>query len=616
MKKKTNSTNKHHLFAILAICLSCILIYSNTLNVPFQFDDSLRIQDNLHIRLTSLSIQKIANAAFKKPSHANRPVSNVTFALNYYFHQSNVSGYHVVNILIHIMAGIFLYFFIQITLDINSSPLPERSQRWISFFTALIWIVHPVQTQSVTYIVQRMNSLAAMFYILTLLLYAKARIAETAWIKRTLFAGCMVSGILALGSKEISATIPFFVFLYEWYFFQNLSRSWLKRCLPVFAGAFVLFAAVVLIYIGFHPFESILAGYKTRDFTLTERVLTQFRVVIFYISLLMFPHPSRLNLNHDFPLSHSIFDPASTFVSAFLIIGLICLAICTAKKERLFSFSVLWFLGNLVVESSVIALEIIFEHRIYLPSMFVFLMVIIFAFRYIKPKWLLFTILCGVMVICALWTYKRNHVWQDNLTLWADALSKNPHSYRAHNNFGKALSEQGRSEEAIRHFSEALRIKPDLEKAHNNMGNALNKQGRPEEAIDHYLQALRINPDYAKSHYNLGKTLNRQGRTEEAIDHYLQALRINPYYADVYNNMGNILSKQGRTQEAIDHYLQALRIKPDFEEAQNNLGVALFRKGDIEGAIKHFREALRIKPDYIHTKNNLKKALMYQRQNQ
>jgi predicted RNA-binding protein YlqC (UPF0109 family) len=528
MKKQIASTNKHHLFAIFAICLSCILIYSNTLNVPFQFDDSPRIQDNLHIRLTSLSIQKIANAAFKKPSHANRPVSNVTFALNYYFHQSNVSGYHVVNILIHIMAGIFLYFFIQITLDINSSPLLERSQRWISFFTALIWIVHPVQTQSVTYIVQRMNSLAAMFYILTLLLYAKARIAETAWIKRTLFTGCMVSGILALGSKEISATIPFFVFLYEWYFFQNLSLSWLKRCLPVFAGAFVLFAAVVLIYIGSHPFESILAGYKTRDFTLTERVLTQFRVVIFYISLLIFPHPSRLNLNHDFPLSHSIFDPASTLVSAFLIIGLICLAICTAKKERLFSFSVLWFLGNLIVESSVIALEIIFEHRIYLPSMFVCLMAVLLLYRYVRPKWFITGVLCVVVGIFSLWTHKRNRVWQDNTTLWSDVVSKSPHNHSAHNNLGNALNKQGRIAEAIEHYLQALRIKPDYEKAHNNLGDALDKQGRTAEAIEHYLQALRIKPDYEDAHYNLGNALNKQGRTAGAIEHYLQALRIKP----------------------------------------------------------------------------------------
>jgi hypothetical protein len=146
----------------------------------------------------------------------------------------------------------------------------------------------------------------------------------------------------------------------------------------------VVLAIVALMYLGTHPVEKILSGYKARDFTPAQRVLTQFRVVIFYITLLIFPHPSRLNLDHDFPISNSLIDPVTTILSIGVIVGLMGLAIYKGKKERLLSFCILWFLANLVIESSVIGLEIIFEHRMYLPFMLLSLMAVTLAYRYIK----------------------------------------------------------------------------------------------------------------------------------------------------------------------------------------------------------------------------------------
>jgi len=315
------------------------------------------------------------------------------------------------------MTGIFLYLFIQASLIIYPLTSLGRSQRWIPFFAALIWLVHPIQTQSVTYIVQRMNSLAAMFYVLAFLLYATARLSEKPWTRRAFFAGCILSCILAFGSKEISASLPFLLFLYEWYFFQDLSLTWLKRHLPMFAGICILFAVVAWIYLGRHPFDRILADYQAREFTLTERLLTQLRVVIYYISLLLLPHPSRLNLEHDFQLSHSFFDPVSTLISAFLIMCLIGFAIGMAKRQRWVSFCLVWFFGNLVIESSVMPLEMIYEHRTYLPSMLLVLMTVMAASRYVKPEWLVRTVFCFVVMLCAFWTYERNEVWGNALTL-------------------------------------------------------------------------------------------------------------------------------------------------------------------------------------------------------
>ena len=163
--------------------------------------------------------------------------------------------------------------------------------------------------------------------------------------------GCVVSGILALGSKEIAATLPVFIFIYEWYFFQKLSRSWIKRRgLQVLVIVGIL-AIVSVVYLQSDAGQKKLSLYDKKDFTLTQRVLTEFRVVIFYITLLLFPHPSRLNLDHDFSISHSLIDPLTTVLSMGAIGALIGLAIYLAKKDRLLSFSILWFLGNLVIES-------------------------------------------------------------------------------------------------------------------------------------------------------------------------------------------------------------------------------------------------------------------------
>ena len=641
-----------HLRECLMLLLTAVLVlfmYSNILEGPFTFDDDSNIENNPNIRLTEFTLGGITRAGFES-SASNRPVANISFALNYYFHQYNVMGYHLINILIHITAGILIYLFTKTTLNTPVLRSMYATDRWIPFFTALLWLVHPIQTQSVSYIVQRMNSMAAMFYILSLLLYAKGRLAGGKRKRWVLFAGCAFAGFLALGSKETAATLPFFIFLYEWYFFQDLSRSWLKRHFLGFATILILLALLAFMYLGAHPIEGILSGYQYRDFTLTERVATEFRVVIFYISLLIFPHPSRLNLDHDFPISHSLFEPTTTFLSIVAIAGLIGLAFYVAKKHRLLSFCILCFLGNLVIESSVIGLEIIFEHRTYLPSMLVILMAVTLAYRYAKPKWLRIAVLCVLVTMCCVWTYERNSVWSDEVALWKDCVEKSPNKARPHNNLGLALAEQGDLEkavghyykalrikpnhvlahynlgtalvqqgnfkEAIVHFSEALRIQPEYADAHCNLGFALAKQDRTDDAVKHYLEALRIKPNYAEAHNNLGNALQKQGRIDDAIYHYSEALNIKPEYENAHHNLGFALAKQGRINDAIKHYLEALRIKPNLAEAHNNLGNALSYQGNIEGAIDHFREALRIKPHYVQASNNLKKVLMSQQRSQ
>jgi Tfp pilus assembly protein PilF len=394
--------------------------------------------------------------------------------------------------------------------------------------------------------------------------------------------------------------------------------------------------------LGSHPFDKILNTYTTRDFTVGQRVLTEFRVVIFYLSLLILPRPSRLTLEHDYALSHSLWDPVTTILALGFIAGLLGLAIYLARKERILSFCILWFLGNLVIESSVIGLEIIFEHRLYLPSMFLSLVAVMLFYRYLKPKWLQAMMLSIVVVVCAFWTFERNKVWQDEMTFYSDCVKKSPNKARPRNSLGGALFDQGRAKEAIAQYTESLRLDPDYASAHYNLGIALAERGDATEAIKHYQEALRINPKDASVHTNLGIELYSMGKIDEALDHYSKALKINPDFenahiqlgvawagigripdaihhysealrinpasAEAHNNLGNIFLKQGRIESAMRHYSRAIKINREYAAAYNNMGVVIFQLGKFDRAIVLFKEAVRIDPDFSDAQNNLESA--------
>ncbi len=587
-------------------------LYSESLESPFTFDDTKKIERNPHVRVTVFSPKEIVSAGLK--SSKTRFVAFISFALNYYFHQYDPFGYHIFNNIIHILTGFFLYLFLKATLNTSSLSSRDDHHDLIAFLAALIWLLHPVQTQSVTYIVQRMNSMASMFFILSFWCYVRGRGIESGRAKWLWFTGSALGWLLSLGCKQITVTLPFFVFLYEWFFFQDLDKNWLKRRLPFMLGILALLAFLALAYTGFHPLEKLnqFRDYGENQFTMGERTLTQTRVVMHYISLLIFPHPSRLNLDYDFPLSYSLINPISTLFSLTAIVGLIILGASLAKKQRLISFCILWFFGNLVIESSVIPLALIFEHRIYLPSMLLFLIPIALGHRYIKKYWLRAGLLCLAVVVLSVWTYQRNRVWQTDLSLWTDVVSKSPEKARPHLNLGLALAVRDRTEEAIDHYLKSLDLNPNYVEAHNNLGMALKEQGRIDEAIAHYVKAIQLDPNFAEAHNNLGMAIKETGKINEAIQHYRRALQISPTDVEAHNNLGVALKEQGRLNEAIQHYRRALQINPMNVKAHNNLGNALSSEGKANEAIEHFRKALQINPNFAEAHNNLGGQLLRQ----
>ncbi|MGD9235687.1 MAG: tetratricopeptide repeat protein [Desulfobacterales bacterium] len=601
----SNFPAKYETWLLLLLAVLIFMVYSNTLTGPFIFDDRPNIQSNPKIKLGQLSLKGLLAAGFESPSN-RRPVSNISFALNYFLNGYNVVGYHFVNILIHIINSILLYSLAKTTL--NTPAMRRRydpfALAWIPIFAAFIWGLHPLLTQSVSYIVQRMNSLAALFYTLAILLYARGRLTQNTRSRGWLLAGCAVSSLLAFGSKEITATLPFFIILYEWTFLRENRNFTFKKKSLVLMGAFFVFILLALLYTGMATSDEIMARFSKRDFTVGQRLLTELRVVIFYISLIFWPHPSRLNLDHDFSLSHSLTDPITTLLALIAIAGAIAAAILLSKKAPLVSFGILWYLGNLVIESSIIPLEIIFEHRTYLPSIIFILMLVSLAFQIIRPRWVCFTLLFIVIAALSIGTYERNKVWASAVAIWQDSVSKSARKARPYNNLGVALGTAERKDEALAMYRIALQIKPDYALAHYNLGYTLAKNGQFDEGLFHFKESLRLDPRHKEVYNDLGVALIMQGRLAEAIDYLQKAIQLSPEYAPAHNNLGIALGRQNHLAEAIHHYQEALRHDPEYAEAHNNLGYALQRQGKFEAAHYHFGEALRINPDYVAARKN------------
>jgi Flp pilus assembly protein TadD len=493
-----------HLGGVFAIGLVCIGIYFNTLNSPFVFDDLSNIKDNPAIRITQLDFDSLRAAGFESRSE-NRPVANVSFALNYYFGDYEVRSYRVVNVIIHFINGILVYalatIFFRLARRIPDQAKPAFANASIpaaSLFAALIFTAHPLQIQSVTYVVQRMNSMAVAFYLLALLLYLMGRSRRIAWKRWLLWSVGSASWVLALGSKEIAATLPVIVLLVEWFFYRDLSPSWLRRNVGYPVIAAVLLALVAYVYLQGPSF-----GYGTRDFTMGERILTQFRVVTYYVSLLFFPAPSRLNLVHEFTTSRTLIEPISTLISLVFLAGLAALAVALARPQRLASFCITWFFVNLSIESSFIGLEMAFEHRLYLPSFGFSLVASYLLFGLLSERRVAAVSIAALVVVALAGTaHVRNRTWRDPATLWADVVAKSPGRVRARSNFASALFERGDFEQALEQFVKARQLDPDYRvvsdnhaRALSNLGSMRVKEGRLEEAIVHYREALRISPN-------------------------------------------------------------------------------------------------------------------------
>ena len=585
-------------------------IYFPSLHGQFVFDDAV-IENEPMLHITRLP-QLFDLLTSRK---IERAVGMMSFALNYYFGGLHPFGYHLVNVIIHMVNGLILFVLSYRLFTLSGAK--ERVSGYAfeaAFLGSVLWLVHPLQSQAVAYIVQRLTSLSSLFYLLSLLWYVEGRVRGS--YRVVWFTGSVLWGLLALGTKQNTATLPFFIMVTELLFFGRHSLSVERRKV----GFFILLGGVCIIiagtYLGFDFISRIALQYQERGWTVGERVLTELRVVVMYISLLLYPHPSRLNLDHDISVSHSLFSPFSTFGSFLFIAGLLSLAIFLVRRNRFIAYALFWFFGNLVIESSVIPLELVFEHRMYLPSMGIFMLVAGVGVGVGSGVWRrgVIGVMMVVTVLCSYWTYERAFVWRGPFSLWMDAVQKSPHKARPHNNLGNAYEKKGVLNKAITECKKALAIDPNYRDAHNNLGLAYNEKGMVNEAITECKKALAIDPNFREAYYNLGTVYAHKGQTDEAIAAYKRAIAINPNDAKTHYNLGNAYATKGQTDEAIAAYKRAIAINPNYAMANNNLGSSYASKGQTEEAIAAYKRALAIDPNNATAHYNLGTAYAHKGQ--
>jgi len=608
-----------HLFSVFILIVLTVICYANTLNVPFVFDDIPNIVENKAIHINALNIENLRNAGFNSlmPS---RPLANISFALNHNFGKLDVTGYHLMNIFIHAINGVLVYllaFFLLSHLCKKSNHPGEELKfyrvHFISIIAACIFVAHPVQIQSVTYVVQRMNSLAAMFYLMALLAYLYGRVNNNKSQSYICYLISLVGFVFSISSKEIAAMLPVTIIMSEWLIFHQSFKQFIRSNLSKVVLLVCVSVLVALVFLGENPVDRILVDYTYRSFSLGERLLTELRVVIFYVSLVLLPLPSRLNLIHEFEISQSLFVPITTALSLILIISALFFAFRMVKKNKIVTFCIFWFFLHLLIESSFIGLEIIFEHRLYLPMVGLCLLLSYMLNEILEQNKILPRAISVLLVISlAVATIVRNQSWASEETLWMDVASKNQSSYRAFYNLGNIKSDSGNISEAIEYYQQALSINSAYPKAHNNLGIAFNRQGNIEMAMFHYKIAMAINPLDPSPNYNLAIALDSLGRTEEAILENKAAINKNPVYTAAYYNLANIFERSGAAIEAKFYFDKTIQLEPTHARANNNLGILLAEAGELVAAEEKFYIAIKSDPDFSGPYLNLAKLYLVQ----
>lgn len=605
------------IFAIVALAVIIFIIYGNSFDCSWHFDDEPNITTNPNLHLKEITWEHVKRALFSdrnNPHILYRPIACLSFGLNHYFGELNVFGYHLLNIFIHLISSIFLFLFIYHTLNLPSLKTKYTTHSYsIALLSTILWAINPIQTQAITYIVQRMASLAGMFYIMSMYSYLRARKAEVRHDKILFFIFCILSFVLALGSKENAAMLPLSIFIYEILLLQKITVKNIRKNLNVFfivTGA-ILIVGFIYIYIQDGNIFSFLNGYENRPFTLTQRLLTEPRIIIFYILLLLYPVPNRLSIAHSFQISTSLFNPISTVLSILFIAGAIGYAIYSAKKRPLLSFCILFFFLNHAIESTIFPLELIFEHRNYIPSMLFFVPIIIgffYLFNYYSAKkpmqYILLSFVLFFVIGLSHSTFMRNFTWKNEKSLWIDAVEKAPNSYRPHHNLGRYYDDHGYKEEAISEYKKALEKpiysrKNEIFVTYYNLGRIYAHIKDYKKALSFYHKALVLNSDHAPSYNNIASIMERQGKPKLAHNYLIKAIKLDPSSSEINYNLGIDYLKEGQLDRAILRLNKSATKRDQRDKVFLYLGIAYKKSGQFGRAVTYFKNALKENPRNI-----------------
>ena len=586
----------------LLIIAAGLGVYANSFAGPFIFDDIHSIVENPSLRhLWPLG---------KLLARTTRPLVDLSLALNYAWGRLDVRGYHAVNLAIHLAASLTLFGILRQALRSERMRVADgETVRWLPLAMTLLWLVHPLQTESVTYLIQRAEALAGFFSLLTLYCAIRGAVGPH---RRGWDAAAILSCACGIASKATAVTVPLLILLYDRVFVFPSFRQAIRPRAWLYGGLAATWGLLaVLLATTPHLAEKV--GWGARGLTPLAYAATQPAVVLHYLTLAVWP--ARLCLDYGWLLATTA---AEIWPPAVLIAILLLAATLWAFRYRpRLGFLGAWFFLTLAPSSSVIPLaDLAVEHRMYLPLAAVITLVVLAGERLLRVliassrvrTVVAATLLIGLVAALGARTIRRNGDYRSEVSIWRDAIVQRPTSARAHTNLCEALTRQGRLQEAIAQCAEALTIRPDSIEAHLNLGVALARDGHPDAAIPHYQEALRLAPASPKAHTDLATALLQQGKLQDAKAHLITALRWQPEFAEAHYNLGNAFADEGRLTDAMAQYAEALRLNPLLADAQNNWGNVLVLQGERDAALAHYAEALRIDPSHPKARHNVQRV--------
>ena len=599
-----------------SVCLvaGVALVYWNTLRAPFLFDDTGAVVNNPTIRrLWSLD-------AFTPPADGStttgRPVVNLSYALNIAISGESVWSYHALNLTIHALAALTLMGVVRRTL--SGPVLRERlgtPAGPFAFLTALLWVLHPLQTESVVCIAQRTESLCGLFYLLTFYGFARATgqmVPGRAVLQpapphpevraeaphdadissRTWFAVSLVSCLLGMATKEVMVTAPVLLLLYDRTFVSRTFASAWRRRRAFYTALAATWLVLAWLVVRGGGARAASAGFGL-GVSWWAYLLTQSEAIVLYLKLAFWPDP--LVLDYGTAVANSL---AAVWWQAAVVGALLAGTVWSLARKPVAGFLGAWFFVILAPSSSVVPLvtQTMAEHRMYLPLAAVMSLVVssLHGRAGARAPWLLAAAAVGLGGV----TFSRNRDYRDAIAIWTDTVVKSPLNARAHNNLAWALQQQGRADAANVHFARAVDLQPRYVSARYNWGVALLNQGRAVEAIAQLETAVRLAPDHADAHVNLGNALMQVQRAADAVPHYEAALRLNPG-PDVHYDLAVALLDLGRHEEATARLRAALQLDPNLSETHYQLGRLAEAAGQPGEAERHYAETLRLAPDHL-----------------